>query len=125
MKTLLLFVFASLVGCSSSGSDDCAPGFTSECNLVAPAPPHIAPIGSQNADGDAYDQTCVDLQFDVLNCGACGNVCDVTLTCVSGKCAPDPCGAPAAIGEVCQLACPNPCSGGRACAATGPTYTCQ
>jgi hypothetical protein len=48
--------------------------------------------------------TCVDLQTDATNCGACGAVCGAGLACVAGACTPQCTGAvtcDSASGQVC------------------------
>jgi hypothetical protein len=58
-------VAATAAGCGTENGvvgGDCAPGYT-QCSL-----------------------TCVDLETDPKNCGACGNVCPPQVACVDGVC---------------------------------------
>lgn len=58
----------------------CQPGVVGpQC---APFPPPSGCPGGQTPCG----QTCVNLQGDAANCGACGQVCAATLACEAGNC---------------------------------------
>jgi len=57
------------------------------------------------------DRTCVDVLWDPLNCGECGNVCRGFSICDKGQCVALPCGdtvCPMVDGmECCDAACHN------------------
>jgi hypothetical protein len=58
---------------------------------------------------------CHDLNNDIYNCGACGNVCNGDELCCAGKClptGPENCGT-------CGKSC-----GGLSCCGCGPSATC-
>ena len=83
--------------------------------------------------------SCFDLQTDLLNCGACGNVCGVTELCVAGACVAN---CPAATcgdlgmtdcSGVCSYlqsdeqncgSCGNACSSGQLCLSAVCTTSC-
>lgn len=50
--------------------------------------------GWGECNGDAADGCETNLQSDPLNCGTCGNACDVAAgqPCIAGRCAVEPCG---------------------------------
>jgi hypothetical protein len=72
---------------------------------------------------------CVNYQTDAANCGSCGNACDLTRTCVAGKCE-CPAGYTDCNGEcanlqidsqhcgMCGSKCTGPCVGGTCQAST-------
>jgi hypothetical protein len=66
------------------------------------------PITGACPTPEGYD--CVDLSFDVANCGGCGQSCGALGVCFQGQCAP--CGG---LGQLC-------CQGGEVC--QGPA-TCN
>jgi hypothetical protein len=55
--------------------------------------------------------TCVNLQTDTNNCGACGSACMANQSCISGACA--------CTGLVCNGACVNPNTDNNNCGACG------
>ena len=114
-------------GAVCAGDGDCCGGEVCVNGVCAKAA-HQAGCGAGMA---RCAGTCVDIQNDPANCGACGAGCGVGLTCVSGVCTgaincdvdedcPDChyCGRnhPGPVPKVC-----NPCAGG---AAGGPCLTC-
>jgi hypothetical protein len=50
--------------------------------------------GASRCDTCLGDPQCIDFQTDDFHCGACGEVCAFTQTCVSGSCEPIVCVAP-------------------------------
>jgi hypothetical protein len=64
---------------------------------------------------------CVNYNNDILNCGKCGNKCEVGLPyCDKGKCSKPPCGGIACIGT--KFCCGNECCdiGKLCCTVPGP-----
>ena len=86
-----VFCPAPFVLCSSNGGSPCV---------------NPDPLTGVCPSGGGYG--CVDLSFDVANCGSCGNNCGASSVCFSGSCAP--------CGGAQQLCCPGGhCNAGATC----------
>jgi hypothetical protein len=73
----IIFVFASLLGCGASPEKDKGNGFgqvEQEYNSNPPKP--FICIYPMEPCGLPY---CSNLQWDNLNCGVCGNECDISI----------------------------------------------
>ena len=44
--------------------------------------------GFEDCNGVPGDGCEIDIDTNVNNCGACGNVCDIGVSCTSGVCGP-------------------------------------
>lgn len=86
----------ALIG-SYIGAENCAAGCSGDGSTCTPA------CGSGKT---CCSSTCVDLQTDINNCGACGTKCASGETCKDGACAG--CNPPCASGKSC-------CEGGTIC----------
>lgn len=94
------------------------------CDPMCLGPDCNCPCGQTTCNG-----TCVNTRSDNGNCGACGNVCDTSLTCQNGTCAPCPDGLTDCEGVCTNTAfdtqncgaCGHACSAGDTCSGG----TCQ
>ncbi len=74
--------------------------------------------GGQNNCEDTLSEcgdTCVDLNTDNANCGACGTTCESGEVCTAGACEPIMCGANEVL---CDGACIDPTTNNSYCGAT-------
>ncbi len=122
---------------SCDGVDNNCDGVIDEEGGLALCPGGACVAGACTCGPNALcNGRCVDLQTDGSHCGACGNLCNLVATCVSGRCvcpagqaacgsacvdlstSPTNCGA-------CGNACPvdQPCRGGR-CECRAGTLRC-
>ena len=98
-------------------------------------PPDVGPMC--NSDQRLCGGTCVSVQIDALNCGACGNACTTGTTCMSGvcrsTCAAGQTACPDAGGVTCVNTqsdgancggCGRACTGGQTCSAGRCVSTC-
>src|ERR1700730_15085811 len=82
VKTAIVIAFTTLVvvllapGCSGSGGTP----DSGTADVTAPNP-------CGNGDYAMCGTTCVDIQGDAQNCGACGKVCPSDQVCSHGTCA--------------------------------------
>jgi hypothetical protein len=51
--------------------------------------------------------TCVDLQTDRNNCGACGTICAADQNCIAGTCTAQCTGGTSCLAGFCRTACPS------------------
>ncbi len=86
------------------------------------------------AGSTSCGSTCVNLQEDQLNCGACGNACGAGLVCSAGACAATCQAGLNVCGDTCRDlqtdlancgACGNACGAGQVCSAGACAVTCQ
>lgn len=100
------------------------------CSASVDLPSDRGPARAACADGEVdCGGHCVDTQISILDCGACGNVCEGLTTCRRGACVPPPScsrGAGCFADEVCaggaccraDQACGSLCcTEGRVCSA--------
>jgi hypothetical protein len=78
--------------CTGSGGA-CGPGTTGMyCNFDA-GPSYLCCPG----------RPCTDVRSDILNCGACSNICPTGTYCIDGNCQTTSCGPGVDSGIACQL----------------------
>ncbi len=63
----------------------CKKNETANCIVTLPVEVGISGSGCPIGETECAGQ-CVDTDSDNANCGACGNVCDVLLQCITGVC---------------------------------------
>jgi len=102
-------VSVQIVGCVTAGSSCCPDGTA-------------CPPGQSCCSAGTGSYFCANFKSDSYNCGACGNACHSTETCVLGQCTNEPTGQPCSSNAECasgycanDICCPagttNNCSG--------------
>ena len=71
--------------CGSCGNA-CGSGEQCSVGLCIADGPCTTPVGSSDADYQACDGSCVDLNSDPSHCGACNTVCTGSDVCADGTC---------------------------------------